>query len=330
MTSVNESSGQTTRGTQDASFAGRFNSLVQTAAQVIQGKDDVIRRAVVCMLAEGHILLEDVPGVGKTSLARALAHTVKVDWHRIQFTPDLLPSDVTGVSIFNQAATEFEFRPGPIFSNLVVADEINRASPKTQSALLEVMEENTVTVDGVTHPVPRPFMVVATQNPVDTEGTYRLPEAQLDRFLMRLSMGYPDFEAERRVLRTQANGSNADGLTPVMDAAQVEQMIDEARGVEVSSAAEDYILTIAGHTRTNHEVRLGVSPRGCLALLRASRVAALANGRKFVTPEDVKELVPSVLTHRIIVTPEAELQGLNPDAVIGKALAEVAVPRAAG
>ena len=308
-------------------FPERFDALVRTAAQVIQGKDDVLRKAIVCMLAEGHVLLEDVPGVGKTSLARAIAHTVKVDWHRIQFTPDLLPSDVTGVSIFNQANLEFEFRHGPIFSNLVVGDEINRASPKTQSAMLEVMEEGTVTADGITYQVPHPFMVVATQNPIDLEGTYRLPEAQLDRFLMRLSMGYPDHEAERRVLRTQKNGSNADTLTPVMDASGVLAMVDEARSVEVSSAAEDYIINFATFTREAPEVRLGLSPRGSLALLRASRVVAKANGREFVTPEDVRELIPEVVTHRIIVTPEAELQGHTPAGVVARALESVPVPR---
>jgi len=309
-------------------FPERFDALVRTAAQVIQGKDDVLRKAAVCMLAEGHVLLEDVPGVGKTSLARAIAHSVQVEWHRIQFTPDLLPSDVTGVSVFNQVTQDFEFRPGPIFSNIVVGDEINRASPKTQSALLEVMEEGTVSADGVTYPVPHPFLVVATQNPIDLEGTYRLPEAQLDRFLMRLSMGYPDHEAERRVLRTQKNGSNADTLVPVLNAGGVMAMIVEAREVEVTASAEDYIIDLATATRQAPEVRLGLSPRGSLALLRAARVVAAAEGRNYVVPEDVKSLVPEVVTHRIIITPEAELQGHTPEAIVARVLETVPVPRA--
>jgi MoxR-like ATPase len=309
-------------------FPERFDALVRTAAKVIQGKDEVLRKALVCMLAEGHVLLEDVPGVGKTSLARAIAHTVQVDWHRIQFTPDLLPSDVTGVSIYNQGTREFEFREGPIFSNLVVGDEINRASPKTQSALLEVMEEGTVTADGTTYSVPHPFMVVATQNPIDLEGTYRLPEAQLDRFLMRLSMGYPDHEAERRVLRTQKDGSNADTLEPVLNADGVMKMVEEARLVEVSAAAEDYIINFATFTRQAPEVRLGLSPRGSIALLRASRVVAASQGRTYVIPEDVKDLIPEVVTHRIIITPEAELQGHTPAETVLGALQSVPVPRA--
>lgn len=308
-------------------FPERFGALVAAAGQVIRGKPEVIQQAAVCLLAGGHLLLEDVPGVGKTSLAKALAGAVELDWGRIQFTPDLLPSDVTGVSIFNQKTREFEFRPGPIFANIVVGDEINRASPKTQSALLEVMEELHVTNDGVTYPVPRPFMVVATQNPIDLEGTYLLPEAQMDRFLMRLSLGYPDPLAEREVITTHVDGSTVPSLRPVLSARQVNDMIEETRRIEVSDAAKDYAIALGGFTRSAPEVRLGVSPRGSLALVRAARVVAAAVGRPFVAPEDMKQLAPSVLTHRVIVTPEAELQGLTPLDVVSRALDAVPVPR---
>src|SRR5438874_9917848 len=229
---------------------------------VIQGKPEVVRNAVVCLLAEGHLLLEDVPGTGKTSLARALASSISLTWHRIQFTPDLLPSDVTGVAIYNQQTGEFEFKPGPVFANIVVADEINRASPKTQSALLEVMEESTLTADGIVHQMSRPFMVVATQNPIDMEGTYILPEAQVDRFLMKLTVGYPSAEAEAEILRTQKMGSTVTQLLPVLTAQDVNAMIDVVKQVEVSPALEQYIVAIAAVTRTMSELRLGVSPRG--------------------------------------------------------------------
>ena len=241
-------------------FAHRFEVLTGSVARVIQGKDDVIRQAVICMLAEGHLLIEDVPGVGKTTLARALAATVELTWNRIQFTPDLLPSDVTGVSVFNQATLQFEFRPGAIFANIVVGDEINRASPKTQSALLEVMEEGTVTTDAVIYTVPRPFMVVATQNPIDMEGTYQLPEAQLDRFLMRLSVGYPTPEAEAMVLRSEKNAATVDGLLPVMSSDDLLAMIDQIKTVEVAPAIENYVIALSQFTRSAPEVRLGVSP----------------------------------------------------------------------
>ena len=310
-----------------SSFASRFERLIENVGRVIQGKDDVIKQAVICLLAEGHLLIEDVPGTGKTSLARAIAATVELTWNRIQFTPDLLPSDVTGVSVFNQGSIEFEFRPGPIFANIVVADEINRASPKTQSALLEVMEEGTVSTDAVVYPVPHPFMVVATQNPIDMEGTYQLPEAQLDRFLMQLSVGYPDPDAEAMVLRTQKDTAPVDYLSPVLSAADLTDMIHQVRSTEVSPAIEHYIVALANHTRSAPEVRLGVSPRGSLALLRASRARATANGRPFVTPEDIKALAPAVLAHRIILHPEAELQGRNATEVVQRALETVPVPR---
>ena len=244
-----------------ASFASHgFDRLIGNVARVIQGKDDVIRQAVICLLAEGHLLIEDVPGTGKTSLARAIAATVELTWNRIQFTPDLLPSDVTGVSVFNQGSTEFEFRAGPIFANIVVADEINRASPKTQSALLEVMEEGTVSTDAVVYPVPHPFMVVATQNPIDMEGTYQLPEAQLDRFLMRISVGYPDADAEAMVLRVQKDTAPVDYLSPVLSAADLTDMIHQVRSTEVSPAIEHYIVALATHTRSAPECASGSRP----------------------------------------------------------------------
>jgi MoxR-like ATPase len=294
---------------------------------VIQGKPEVVRNAVLCMLAEGHLLLEDVPGTGKTSLARALASSISLTWHRIQFTPDLLPSDVTGVAIYNQQTGRFEFKPGPVFANIVLGDEINRASPKTQSALLEVMEEATLTAEGVVHEMDRPFMVVATQNPIDMEGTYVLPEAQLDRFLMKLAVGYPTAEAEADILRTQKMGPTVTHLAPVLTAQDVREMIDLVKQVEVAPALEQYIVAIATATRSMSELRLGVSPRGSLALLRAARACAAASGRPFVTPEDVKEMAPVVLAHRIILQPDAELQGRTGAELVARAVQSVPVPR---
>ncbi len=268
-----------------------------------------------------------MPGTGKTSLARALASSLSMSWNRIQFTPDLLPSDVTGVAVFNQGTTQFEFRPGPIFANIVLADEINRASPKTQSALLEVMEEGTLSTDALVYPMPKPFMVVATQNPIDMEGTYVLPEAQLDRFLMKLTVGYPSVEAEVAVLRTQKNGMSVSQLAPVLSAADIMAMIDGVRRVEVAPQLEEYIVAIATATRSASELRLGVSPRGSLALLRASRALAAASGRTYVVPEDVKALAPIVLAHRLILQPEAELQGRTSGDIIARAVQSVPVPR---
>ena len=308
-------------------FAQRFNVLTASIARVIQGKEEVIHQAVICMLAEGHLLIEDVPGVGKTTLARALAATVELTWNRIQFTPDLLPSDVTGVSVYNQATSQFEFRPGAIFANIVVGDEINRASPKTQSALLEVMEEGTVTTDAVIYNVPRPFMVVATQNPIDMEGTYQLPEAQLDRFLMRLSIGYPSPEAEALILRSEKDSATVDGLSPVMSSDDLLAMIDQIKTVEVAPAIENYVIALSEFTRTAPEVRLGVSPRGSLALLKAARASAAAEGRSFVIPEDVKAVATSVLAHRILLRPEAELGGSTNTEIVARALQGVPVPR---
>jgi MoxR-like ATPase len=311
-----------------ARVAHDVQRLCANIGQVIQGKPEVIRDAVICLLAEGHLLLEDVPGTGKTSLARALASSLSISWHRIQFTPDLLPSDISGVSIYNQARNEFEFKPGPVFANIVLGDEINRASPKTQSALLEVMEEGTLSADGQVYPMHRPFMVVATQNPIDMEGTYVLPEAQLDRFLMKLAVGYPSPDAEAAVLRTQKMGDTVTHLTPVLSGDDVLAMIEVVKHVEVAAALEQYIVAVATATRAMPELRLGVSPRGSLALLRAARAAAACAGRTFVIPEDVKALAPVVLAHRVILQPEVELQGRTGAELITRAVQSVPVPHA--
>ncbi|MGI8677298.1 MAG: AAA family ATPase [Jatrophihabitans sp.] len=310
-----------------ARLAHEVDRLCQNMGLVIQGKPEVVRNAVLCLLAEGHLLLEDVPGTGKTSLARALASSISLTWHRIQFTPDLLPSDVTGVSIYNQRTQEFEFKRGPVFANIVLADEVNRASPKTQSALLEVMEEGTLSTDGLVHNMATPFMVVATQNPIDMEGTYVLPEAQLDRFLMKLSVGYPSAEAEAEILRTQKMGGTVAHLLPVLAAEDVAAMIGIVKQVEVAPVLEEYIVAISTATRSMSELRLGVSPRGSLALLRAARAAAAAAGRAYVVPEDVKTMAPVILAHRVILQPDAELQGRTGTQLIGRAVQSVPVPR---
>ena len=311
-------------------FAQLFGALVGNIERVIRGKRENVELAMLCLLSEGHLLLEDVPGTGKTTLARTIAASVDARWTRIQFTPDLLPSDVTGVSIFNQASSKFEFHPGPIFANIVVADEINRGSPKTQSALLEVMEERRVTVDGRPQPVPRPFMVIATQNPVDMDGTYPLPEAQLDRFLMKISMGYPDHASEVAVLAGMPTGPLVDQLAKVAGRDDVKNMIDFAGRIHVAPPLYDYIVHIVATTRQHPDIRLGASPRASLALLRAVRVRAAAAGRSYVVPEDVKALATHVIAHRLMLTPEAELRGRTPAELVAEALGRVPVPQAAG
>ena len=316
-------------GAEMAVFVQMFDSLVDNVTKVLHGKEGVVRAALTCVLAEGHLLIEDVPGVGKTSLARAICKSVNLTWNRVQFTPDLLPSDITGVTVFDQATSSFSFRPGPVFANIVLGDEINRASPKTQSALLEVMQEHTVSTDGAVYPVPRPFVVIATQNPIDLEGTYVLPEAQLDRFLMRLSVGYPSAEAEAEVLRTEKDSATVEQLSAVMERDALLAMIEFVkRGVEVSRSVEQYIVAICSSTREMPEIRLGVSPRGGLALLRAARVVAATAGRPFVTPDDVQAMASATLAHRIVLRPDASMQGRTPEEVIARAVQAVPVPRA--
>ncbi|ROO60870.1 MoxR-like ATPase [Micromonospora sp. Llam0] len=310
-------------------FASTAARLAGEISTVVLGKPQVVRLTLTALFAQGHVLLEDVPGVGKTTLARAVAATVHGHWRRIQFTPDLLPADVSGVTIFNQSTQGFEFHPGPVFANIVIADEINRASPKTQSALLEVMEERTVTVDGVRHPVPRPFLVVATQNPVEMDGTYRLPEAQLDRFLVRLSVGYPDEQTEIEVLRG-ATLRSPEALDPVTDTATVGQLIQLAQRVHIADPLYGYAVRLAAGTRTHPQIRVGVSPRGVIALTRAACAYALIGGRGFVLPEDLKALLEPVFAHRLLLTADAQLRGVTAAEVLADVVRSVPVPLPAG
>ena len=308
-------------------FAERFETIVGNVEQVIQGKADVVELALICMVAEGHLLIEDVPGVGKTSLAKALAASIDCTWHRIQFTPDLLPSDVTGVSVWNRATNTFEFRQGGVFANIVLGDEINRASPKTQSALLEAMEERQVTNDATTYRLSPPFMVIATQNPVEHEGTYPLPESQLDRFLMRIRMGYPDRDAELTMLELHgAEKIDADELDPVATGAEVEEMIAVAQAIHVAPSLRGYVIDLAHATRRHPQLALGMSPRAALAVQRAARARAASTGREYVIPDDLKAVAGPVLEHRLVLTPEAQLQGLSQHDVLTDVLASVPVP----
>jgi MoxR-like ATPase len=319
-----------TRRTREAPDLRRVSEALHAidanVALVVEGKPDVVRLALVALLAEGHLLIEDVPGVGKTLLAKALARSIDCSVSRIQFTPDLLPSDVTGVTVYSPDTGEFEFKPGPVFSNIVLGDEINRAGPKTQSALLESMEERTVTIDGRTRHLGRPFMVMATQNPIELEGTYPLPEAQRDRFMMRLSIGYPDVDAELAILRTHGHGDRLEDLRPVTDAATVAEMIATIRDVHVAEAVERYVVALCRATRAHEDVELGASPRASLALLRAARALAALRDRDYVVPDDVKDLAPHVLPHRLILRPEAQLAGRETHAVVAEVLDGVPAP----
>jgi MoxR-like ATPase len=307
-------------------FRTGAEAIVDNIEQVIEGKTATVRLALAVLLAEGHLLIEDVPGVGKTKLAKALARSIDCSVRRIQFTPDLLPSDVTGVNVYNQENHDFEFKPGAVFANLVVGDEINRASPKTQSALLECMEERQVTVDGVTYPLQTPFMVIATQNPIEMEGTYPLPEAQRDRFTARIAMGYPDSTAELAMLDVHGSHDPLDLLTPVSDAVKIRQMINTVRSVHVSEAVKHYAITLVTATRESTDLRLGASPRATLQLLRTAKAIAALEGRDYVLPDDLQALAVPVLAHRIIPTADAQLSRRTTDAIVADLVHRLPIP----
>jgi len=307
-------------------FAGAFAQLVANVDKAILGKEQSIRLVITAMLSNGHVLLEDVPGTGKTVLAKALANTVEGTQSRIQFTPDLLPSDVTGVTIYDQSNGRFEFHPGPIFASVVLADEINRASPKTQSALLEVMEEGVVTVDGVGHPVGAPFIVIATQNPVEQAGTYSLPEAQLDRFLIKTSLGYPDHATTVDLLLDASNRSRAASVRPIIAAESVVTLSQLASEVHTDASVMGYLSEIVSATRVDKDSALGVSIRGALALARAAKTWAISSGRTYVTPDDIRELAIPVLAHRVMVDPESEFAGVTAEDIVARAISEATPP----
>ena len=309
-------------------FRSIAERVVENVEQVIVGKHYEVQLALIALICRGHLLIEDVPGVGKTTLAKSLARSLGCTFKRMQFTPDLLPSDVTGVSIYNQKSAEFEFRPGPVMAQIVLADEVNRATPKTQSALLEAMEENQITVDGVTRALPVPFLVMATQNPIEYEGTFPLPEAQLDRFMMRLSLGYPSAADELVVLTAQQQAHPLDTLDQVVSLEDLLQLQQEVRGVYVDRLVSEYIVAVVTATREHQEVYLGASPRGSLALYRASQARAMMYGRDYVIPDDVKELGEPTLAHRLIVSPAARIRNVDPRQIIEEIVEAVPVPGA--
>ena len=307
-------------------LAANFDKIRENIQRVIEGKPEAVRLALIALLAEGHVLIEDVPGVGKTMLAKALARSIDCSVRRIQFTPDLLPSDVTGVSVYSQERGDFEFKPGAIFANIVVGDEINRASPKTQAALLESMEERQVTMDGVTYQLGVPFMVIATQNPIEHEGTYPLPEAQRDRFMLQLAIGYPTRQAEVDILNTHGSNPKVTELSPVADAPMVAAMIASAKLVHVADSLKHYIVDLVRATREHGDLALGASPRAALALLRASRAAAATGGRDYIVPDDIKNLITPVLAHRLIPSPEAQMIGRTAADVLSDIVEFVPIP----
>ena len=316
-------------GSQRVETAGAAESIravVDNLARVVHAPDETLRLCVLCLVSEGHLILEDFPGVGKTMLAKALARSLDVSFSRMQFTPDLLPSDVTGVNVFNQRSNEFEFKPGPVFANLLLVDEINRASPKTQAALLECMQEQQVTIDGVTNELARPFMVMATQNPIEYEGTYPLPEAQLDRFTMRIAIGYPPLADEATMLAEQTADPPLEGLEPVANAADAVALADEAKAIFVEESLNRYVVALLRATRGDSRLYLGASPRAGIALLRVAKARALADGRTFLEPDDVKAVAVAVLAHRLILAPEARSTGLDGQQIVRETLDKTPVP----
>jgi MoxR-like ATPase len=306
--------------------AETIRAIVDNLARVVHAPEETLRFCVLCLVSEGHLILEDFPGVGKTMLAKALARSLDVSFSRMQFTPDLLPSDVTGVNVFNQRSNEFEFMPGPVFANLLLVDEINRASPKTQSALLECMQEQQVTIDGVTNELTRPFMVMATQNPIEYEGTYPLPEAQLDRFTMRIAIGYPPLAEEAKMLTEQTGDPPLEGLQPVADAADAVALAEEAKTIFVEESLNRYVVALLRATRGDSRLYLGASPRAGIAILRVAKARALADGRGYLEPDDVKAVAVPVLAHRLILAPEARSTGLTGEQIVQETLDKTPVP----